>query len=821
VLETTANFGAAGTYVLKLEASDGALRTSDEVTVEVEEASTYHQVQFQQNNEPTDDYQGIIDTFINVDAADQNYGAQNYVQVRGAAQRTGLFRWDLSSIPSGSTVGSVKLQFNVSDASPNKFEIFELKRRWLEHETTWNSAAAGEAWEVPGALGPSDAGSAVLGKIQGATSSYQMIKLNVAGEAAVQAWIDHPELNHGMVMRGVPEGTNLLKLEAKEYRSPMLILTFIPPQNEAPQVNVGPDQTIYKFEEALLEGVVTDDGIPFLENPLRPGSPTLRWSKVSGPGNVSFAEDRASETTATFSAAGTYVLKLEAFDRELRSSDEISIEVQDAATYHTVQFRQGSLPEQSYSGAVDTFINSRAPTTIYGATNGVQITGSPQAAGLFKWDLSLIPEGSIVGSVKLNMSVYNSSLDRFEVYELKRDWVETEASWNIAAAADNWELPGALGDTDAGQTVLGTRPAASGASTFALKLNGDGESVVQSWIDDPDSNKGFIIRGDADSTDMLGIKPKETGYYYAPLLTITFIPPDNQAPVVDAGQDQLLYDFEQAMLEGSVADDGAPFQINPFRPANVSISWSKGSGPGSVSFADYRDPGTTASFSEPGSYVLRLQASDGTLQATDEVSITVESSAALSSASFQRGVQPDGSYDGVRDTFLFQRYPDRNYRNNNYLVLRGNKGLVGLIKWDLSSIEPGSQIVSAEFHYRVNNSSRNSYQLYAVKRGWEEGQVSWNRATSSESWEVAGAQGAGDSGQSVLGELKYQATKAALNTVGEAVVQSWVDDPASNHGLLIRGDAAATDNLKLYSSNYGYASYRPQLVIRYIPPESE
>ena len=43
----------------------------------------------------------------------------------------------------------------------------------------------------------------------------------------------------------------------------------------------------------------------------------------------------------------------------------------------------------------------------------------------------------------------------------------------------------------------------------------------------------------------------------------------------------------------------------------------------SVSFADAGQPSTTATFTQPGRYVLRLTASDGDLTAQDEVTITV------------------------------------------------------------------------------------------------------------------------------------------------------------------------------------------------------
>jgi hypothetical protein len=56
------------------------------------------------------------------------------------------------------------------------------------------------------------------------------------------------------------------------------------------------------------------------------------WSKVSGTGNVSFSNPNQVTTTATFSQAGTYVLRLSASDTLLTSTDDLTIVVNAAST---------------------------------------------------------------------------------------------------------------------------------------------------------------------------------------------------------------------------------------------------------------------------------------------------------------------------------------------------------------------------------------------------------------------------------------------------------------------------------------------------------
>lgn len=89
--------------------------------------------------------------------------------------------------------------------------------------------------------------------------------------------------------------------------------------NQAPTVNAGPDQTITLPSTAALDGTVTDDGLPA-------GSTlTQTWAKVSGPGTVTFGNASATDTTATFSTAGSYVLSLTASDGSLSSSDQTTV----------------------------------------------------------------------------------------------------------------------------------------------------------------------------------------------------------------------------------------------------------------------------------------------------------------------------------------------------------------------------------------------------------------------------------------------------------------------------------------------------------------
>lgn len=92
--------------------------------------------------------------------------------------------------------------------------------------------------------------------------------------------------------------------------------------NQPPTVNAGADQTVVLPNQASLQGAVSDDGLP-----TPPATVTTTWRKVSGPGTVTFANANAATTTASFSAAGSYLLQLTATDGTLSTTDQIVVTV--------------------------------------------------------------------------------------------------------------------------------------------------------------------------------------------------------------------------------------------------------------------------------------------------------------------------------------------------------------------------------------------------------------------------------------------------------------------------------------------------------------
>ncbi len=93
--------------------------------------------------------------------------------------------------------------------------------------------------------------------------------------------------------------------------------------NQPPTANAGPDQTITLPDSVSLSGSGNDPD---------PGTVlTYVWSKVSGPGNVTFSNPNAAITKAGFSLSGVYILKLTVNDGSATASDEVTITVNNPA----------------------------------------------------------------------------------------------------------------------------------------------------------------------------------------------------------------------------------------------------------------------------------------------------------------------------------------------------------------------------------------------------------------------------------------------------------------------------------------------------------
>jgi hypothetical protein len=399
------------------------------------------------------------------------------------------------------------------------------------------------------------------------------------------------------------------------------------PVNEAPAVQLGADRSVTLPDTVAIDATVTDDGLPSA------ASLTYTWSEVSGPGDVTFTPNDTEDTTASFSAEGSYVLRLSVSDGELTGFDDVTVTVNPTGTGGGGTTQRTSVrvaassddAEQSTKSGSNLLASSDLELTTDGST--VQIVGMrfaglevPQGATVTGAHIQFATDEVSTGSSSLQIRAEAS--DNALTYRAVSGDVGARATTSHAVA---WAPPE--------WTVL--RDAGSAQRTPDLA------ALVQAVVDRQGWAAGNAIAMQVSGTGVRKAVSFDGAASLAPLLEVEYTTGSggggmNRAPVVSAGADQSVTMPSTVILDGTVTDDGLP---QP--PGSVTTAWALVSGPGSVTFLDAASIDTSAEFSEAGTYVLRLSADDGDATATDEVTIVLESA--------DGGGSPDlpGLIDGI------------------------------------------------------------------------------------------------------------------------------------------------------------------------------
>jgi hypothetical protein len=442
-----------------------------------------------------------------------------------------------------------------------------------------------------------------------------------------------------------------------------------PPPNQAPTVGAGPDQTITLPAPATLDGTVTDDGLP---SP--PGTVATTWTGT-GPGTVTFGDASAVDTTATFTVAGTYVLRLTASDSALSSFDELTVTVEAGgggggqALDVRVNANQNDA-EQRTSGSVS-LANADLDMMSADESNtwvGVRFVGVaiPQGVSITAAHLQFqADEASSVGtSLTIRGEAADSSLVFANVSNDLGSRQKTAASQTWAVAP--WVAVGNAGPAQRSPNLAAiiqeivNRPGWGSGNALALFLGGSGQRVAVAHNQNPAA---------------------------APLLHVEWGP--NQAPLVDAGPDQTITLPAGATLNATVTDDGLP------TPPSLTRTWTQEGGTGTATFADASAEDTTVTFSQADTYVLRLTASDGDLSGFDELTVIVNP-ASPNTSEVRVSANPDDAEETTAN--IMQRGDgDLDMMNDS----NGNKLVVGT-RFQGVAIPPGATITNAYLQFQAD-----------------------------------------------------------------------------------------------------------------------
>jgi len=421
--------------------------------------------------------------------------------------------------------------------------------------------------------------------------------------------------SQALQIKGTDSGgaqTFILRLIVDDSRltSTLDVTVSTVPANHAPAVDPGPSQTTALPNATVtLNGKVTDDGKPL------GGTLTVHWQLEAGPGPAILSNPDSAVTTATFTAPGSYSLKLTANDGELLGFNTTTVVVNPANTAPKIS----GIPNQTINLPDDTV--TFAPTiTDDGLPAGVplKITWT-QFAG--PGPVTISSPGNNITQVKVpqlpGLYRLNITVDDSEYQAVSNAFIFVNPANQPPVVNAGGNQTGVLPNptvTLSGSVTDDHLPSGAALTQQWTVVSGPG-SVNFSAPTQPVTLASFTVAG----TYLLRLTATDTQFTVSSDVTVTiFDSSQNLPPTVFAGLPQsITFPTNSLTLAASVRDDGKP------TGAAVSVAWSEVSGPAPVVFGSPTSSITKATFPAAGTYVLRITASDTQLSSSSEIAVVV------------------------------------------------------------------------------------------------------------------------------------------------------------------------------------------------------
>jgi hypothetical protein len=635
-----------------------------------------------------------------------NQGAQDVIRTgrRPSGSSTDeiyrlLLEFDLSALASSSAVINAWIEltgWRHDDAAHNQEvsivnSAYRLLKPWgegngiveapLTGETSWLYTENPVLWSSPGASLASDTAANAdrratpvitsrprnLEGLKSVWTSREFLNL-------VRFWIDNPGDNDGLLFKANDESLRfIMNFASREHADPSFRPKLIiessemasVPANTAPQVNAGADFAAATNTLVALNGAATDDGLP---SP--PGNLAIMWSKLNGPGIVTFTNNANPLSQASFAVAGSYTLQLRADDGALQASDQVIVTVTQSSG-------------QSLDTQADSYTRSNTASVNYGADTVLRVQNWGNMTGFIRFDLSSFAPGSSVSAATLRIGVFDVKLaGTVNIHKVLGNWSEFALTENNKPALGPIAASFFTSASDEGQnieidvTALFNQLLASPVNNFGIAL---APADVNAWFDSRE-----------------GGTPAE-------IIVESGGPPTNTAPQVNAGNDRTVTLAAGANLLGNVNDDGLP---NP--PGATTLAWTKVSGPGTVTFGSPNSLASTASFSQAGSYVLRLTANDSALSGNDTLTVTVTTA------------PTQMTFSAVQDSYTKSSTATTNYGTDTVVRSQTWSNITGFARFNLSSLA-GSTVSSATLRMTVDDVKKNgNVTVHKVLGSWGE-----------------------------------------------------------------------------------------------------
>jgi len=330
--------------------------------------------------------------------------------------------------------------------------------------------------------------------------------------------------NAQVTWTGVNTGSDLAQAQAR-ISGPLLVsnqvaATWTPAANLAPVVNAGPNQSItLPANTVRLNGTATDDGQPN-------ATLLISWTKLSGPGFVTFSNANQAVTQATFSASGTYVLQLSANDSQLTSTSTVTVTV-------------------ASQGNMAPVVNAGVNQTISLPTSSVVLSGSASGNNTLT-----VAWSQVSGPGNVTFSGPNA------LYTIAT--FSATGTYVLRLSASAITLNGAISEPNPPTTSIQWSQVSGGAP------------VVFSSPNTVSTQASFTVSG----VYVLELSVSDSTSSASSTVGVTVMNPGgNQPPTVNAGQNQTLQLPQDTItLNDYATDDGLP-------SGKLVTQWSQVSGP--------------------------------------------------------------------------------------------------------------------------------------------------------------------------------------------------------------------------------------------------
>jgi hypothetical protein len=196
----------------------------------------------------------------------------------------------------------------------------------------------------------------------------------------------------------------------------------------------------------------------------------------------------------------------------------------------TLSFGEGSADIDRVTR--DTHVTDASHEENNGSHRDIHIFMEPRQVGLLAFDVAVIPEGSTILDVELDLHTGSSPSMvgcQIELHLVEESWDEGTgdhspgiANWSLRAPDVQWSADGVGGGTFDPVSV-GAFAGSPGDTPFAVTLD---PSSVQRWVDDPSANHGLRLSTQSEGCAGWVMSSEADEPDQRPMLTVQFVPPE-------------------------------------------------------------------------------------------------------------------------------------------------------------------------------------------------------------------------------------------------------------------------------------------------------